>query len=198
MREGAGVCRRPPGLPLPVHWAGRSERWSRQAAELSQNVAENGLKSKKTTAGASICLKHGTTARKNQAKQPLLIVFVFDFKFNYCSKCARLSVAVAVEMLVSVAWLKGGEACCWPRSDSGKGMWLVIGWLFLAFQGHGVPLASLPAYPGSAPPLQLLSLTTGEETQNWQEVWGKWTLNSLVKIVFPLRFCWNYFTLRSF
>lgn len=65
------------------------------------------------------------------------------------------------------------------RNDSGKGMWLVIGWFFLAFQGHRVALAPSLAYPGSAPPLHLLSLTTGEETQNWQEVRGKWTLRSL-------------------
>lgn len=64
-------------------------------------------------------------------------------------------------------------------NDSGKGMWLVIGWFFLAFQGHRVSLAPSLAYLGSAPPLHLLSLTTGEETQNWQEVRGKWTLRSL-------------------
>lgn len=52
---------------------------------------------------------------------------------------------------------------------SGKWVWLVIGLVFLA--------SSKDACPGSARSLSN-SLTTGEETQNWPEVWGKWTLNS--------------------
>jgi len=56
----------------------------------------------------------------------------------------------------------------------------VIGCFFLAFQGHRVTLASLLAYPGSALPLQLLSLTTGEE--NAKLTGGKVTLNSLYSL----------------
>ena len=75
-------------------------------------------------------------------------------------------------MLASWGRLKQGFS--FAHGDSGGGGRPVISCFLRAFQGHRVALASLL-------PLRLLSLTTGEGKQNWQEVWvggggGDWTL----------------------
>lgn len=188
-RRGSGVLSPSPGLPLPVHWAGRSERWLRHAAWTEPECSWKRFKKSKQPEPRSAFFGTGSASnmeprcrKMKKATTPHWVWISIQLLFGPCVVVMVIDGGCCCGDACILRLSETGRVILLARSDSGKGMWLVIGWFFLAFQGHRVAMASLLAYPGSGLPLQLLSLTTGEETQNWQEAWGKWTLNSLYSL----------------
>ena len=159
-----------------------SPGWLATPPEPSLNVAENGFEKNKMYFAETRSAFPGTWSASNmekyQVNQPLLFVYVSKSVFGNCSWPRPRLLRQPLPWRRSCLELDWIEGSYWPVAtwEQEWDFWLAgSSWLCCFYQGHGVILAFSLADPGSALPLRLLSLTTGEEMQNenWQEVRGQ-------------------------